>query len=223
MGSTPPDRTQYITPLALVYGIRPQWTVIVAQPYVTNHITSKDGVQKTSRIESALADAQFFLQYDGFFRRNEPGGLTRLAGVFGVQAPSGAERFPTGAFGYTGGLIFEKVSGLRYAFTADFQYTLATENRQRESVGDEVRFDAAPAYFLISRSNPRPDAPFLSKLYNRVFRNGAYLILELNGVRSFMIEVSVPVPVLTALTGKLSPLQGIGPPGLTVEVFDLQP
>lgn len=229
---TTTDLTQYITPLAIVYGIRPQWTVIAAQPYVTMHITREDGVQKTSEIESGLADSQFFLQYDGLYRRNAPGGLTRLSGVFGVQAPSGAERFSTSAFAYTGGLVFEKVSGLRYAFTADFQYTVATENGQGMSVGDEARFDAVPAYFLISRRNPSSDAPFLHKLYDRVFRNGAYLILELNGIwkgraqnrgtdsantggtvlsvspgaqfiatGNFMIEVSVPVPVLTALNG----------------------
>lgn len=179
---TTTDFTQYITPLVAVYGIRPQWMVIVAQPYVTMKVTREVGVQKTSEIESGLADTQFFLQYDGLFRRNEPGGLTRLAGVFGVQAPSGAERFSTGAFAYTGGFIFEKVSGLRYAFTADFQYTVATENGQGMSVGDEVRFDAVPAYFLISRRNPSPDAPFFRKIFDRVFRNGSYLILELNGV-----------------------------------------
>ena len=229
---TTTDFTQYITPLAVVYGIRPQWTVIVAQPYVTMNVIREDGVQRSSNTESGLADTQFVLQYDGLYSRNEPGGLTRLAGVFGVQAPSGAERFSTGAFAYTSGLIFEKVSGLRYAFTADFQYTVATENGQGMSVGDEARFDAVPAYFLISRRNPGPDAPFLHKLYDRVFRNGAYLILELNGIwkgrahnrgtdsantggtvlsvspgvqliptRNFMIEVSVPVPVLTALNG----------------------
>lgn len=224
--------TQYITPLAVVYGIRPEWSVIVAQPYVTMHVTREDGVQKTSNIESGLADTQFFLQYDGLYRRNAPGGLSRLAGVFGVQAPSGAERFSAGAFAYTGGLIVEKVSALRYAFTADFQYTFATENGQGMSVGDEVRFDAVPAYFLISRRNPSPDTPFLGRLYDRVFRNGAYLILEWNGVwkgrardrdtdiantggtflsvspgaqlfptRSFMIEISIPVPVWTAFNG----------------------
>ncbi len=232
MDATSTDITQYITPLAVVYGVRPNWTAIVAQPYVTMDVTRESRGEKTKKTSSGLGDTQFFLQYDGIYKRNEPGGLTRVAGVFGVQAPTGDDRFSTGAFAYTGGLIFEKASTLRYAFTADFQYTFATENGQVTSVGDQARFDAAPAYFLISRNNAGPDAPFFRKLYDRVFRNGAYLILELNGVwegrarshgmdiantggtvlsvspgvqlfptQSFVIEVSVPLPVVTARNG----------------------
>lgn len=230
--ATSTDITQYITPLAVVYGARRDWTVIVAQPYVTMKVTREDRGRRTKKTEGGLGDTQFFVQYDGIYNRNAPGGLTRLAGVFGVRAPTGAQRFSTGALAYTGGLIFEKVSELRYAFTADFQYTFATENGQRISVGDQARFDAAPAYFLISGSNAGSDAALLRKVYDRVFRNGAYLILELNGVwegrarnqginiantggtvlsvspgaqifptRSFVIEVSVPMPVVTALNG----------------------
>ena len=123
-----------------------------------------------------------FAQYDGFYSRNTPGGLTRLSGVFGFQAPTGARRLSTGAFAYTGGLIFEKAVRLKYYFTADFEYTFATENDQGVSRGNGARFDAVPAYFLISRDNAHLDAGWLRKVYSRVFRNGAFWVLEFNGI-----------------------------------------
>ncbi len=173
--------TQYITPLAVVYGFHPKWTAIVVQPYVVADITTRTANQTTRQNLNGLADLQFFVQYDGLYRRNTPGGLTRLSGVFGIQTPTGAKRFSPDAFQYTGGLIFEKVAKLNYAFTADFQYTLATKNDQGLSIGDRAQFDAVPAYFIISRQDPPTDASWPRKAFHRVFGNGAYLVLEFNG------------------------------------------
>jgi hypothetical protein len=172
---------KYVTPLALVYGFYPKWTVIAAQPYVVTDVTIRTGNQTQHQGLNGFADTQFFVQYDGLYSRNTPGGLTRLSGVFGLQAPTGAARFSTGAFEYTGGLIFEWVAKLKYAFTVDFEYTFATENGRGLSVGNGARFDAVPAYFIISRETPPADASWLRKAYHRVFRNGAYGILEFNG------------------------------------------
>lgn len=173
--------SKYVTPLALVYGFYPKWTVIVAQPYVVVDVTSRMGSQTMHQSLNGLADTQFFVQYDGLYSRNSPGGLTRLSGVFGLQAPTGAHRFSTRAFEYTGGLIFEKVTRLKYYFTGDFEYTFATGNGHGVSVGDSARFDAVPAYFLIAREQPAKDASWARKAYHRILRNGAFLILEFNG------------------------------------------
>lgn len=173
--------TQYITPLAFVYGFHPKWTAIVVQPYVVADITTRTANQTTRQNLNGLADLQFFAQYDGLYSRNTPGGLTRLSGVFGIQTPTGAKRFSPDAFQYTGGLIFEKVAKLKYAFTADFQYTFATKNEQGLSIGDRAQFDAVPAYFIISRQEPPSDARWLRKAFHRVFQNGAYVVLEFNG------------------------------------------
>jgi hypothetical protein len=173
--------TQYIAPLAFVYGFYPKWTAIVVQPYVVADITTRAANQTTSQSLNGLADLQFFVQYDGFYSRNVPGGLTRLSGIFGIQAPTGAKRFSPDAYQYTGGLIFEKVAKLKYAFTADFQYTFATRNDQGLSVGDRAQFDAVPAYFIISQQEPPSDARWLRKAFHRVFQNGAYVMLEFNG------------------------------------------
>ncbi len=175
------DVTQYITPLAFVYGFYPKWTAIVAQPYVTADVTSRAGNQSMRRDLNGLADSQLFVQYDGLYSRNVPGGLTRLSGVLGLQVPTGAERFSADAVLYTGGLIFEKVAKLNYAFIADFQYTVATANEEGRSGGNLANFDAVPAYFLIPREEPPPGASWGRKAFYRVFRNGAYALVEFNG------------------------------------------
>lgn len=172
---------QIVAPLALVYGVYPKWSVIVAQPYVTAEVTTRKGNEIHKESTNGLGDLQMFAQYDGFYSRNTPGGLTRLSGVFGFQAPTGARRFSTGAFAYSGGLIFEKVTRLKYSVIGDFEYTFATENDERASRGNGARFDAVPGYFLISRDNAPTNANWLRKAYNWVFRNGAFWVLEFNG------------------------------------------
>lgn len=171
---------QYITPVALVYGFYPKWTAVVVQPYVVADTSVTAGGQTTRQNLNGLGDLQVFVQYDGLYSRNAPGGLTRLSGVFGIEAPTGAERFSPGAYQYTGGLIFEKVAKLKYAFTADFQYTFATKNDRGLSIGDRAQFDAVPAYFIISRQEPSTDSGWFRKAFHRVFRNGAYIVLEFN-------------------------------------------
>jgi hypothetical protein len=175
------ETTQYVPVLAIAYGFRPNWTIIVAQPYVSMDVTSRVGNEVTEKNLNGLGDTQFFIQYDGLYKRNTPGGLTRLSGVFGLQAPTGAKRFSTEAVEYTGGLIFERAKALKYVFTGDFQYTFATENRRGVSVGDRAQFDAVPAYFVIAKGNSAKQASWLRKFYERAFRKGAYLILEFNG------------------------------------------
>ncbi|TAM83391.1 MAG: hypothetical protein EPN47_04580 [Acidobacteria bacterium] len=176
------DVTQYITPLAFVYAFAPKWQVIVVQPGVSASVTEGAGTESmTQHVPYCFADSQFILQYDGLYSRNAPGGLTRLSGIFGLEAPTGAVRFSTGAFGYTGGLVFEKVSRLRYAFTADFQYTIATENEAGLSQGNTAQYDVAPAYFIIPREQTPADASGFRRTFDRVFHNGAFAIVELNG------------------------------------------
>jgi hypothetical protein len=173
--------TQYITPLAFVYAFAPKWQVIAVQPYVTADIRQRAGSRSMTQNMNGLTDSQFILQYDGLYSRNAPGGLTRLSGLFGVQAPTGAERFSTDAFAYMGGVVFEKVSRLRYALTADFQYTVASENEAGISQGNSTSFDLAPAYFIIPREPTPASSNWLRRTFDQVFRNGTFAIVELNG------------------------------------------
>ncbi len=67
------------------------------------------GGHTTRQNLNGLGDLQLLIQYDGFHSRNAPGGLTRLSGAFGIEAPTGAECFSPGAYQYTGGLHFPAI------------------------------------------------------------------------------------------------------------------
>ena len=86
------DVTKYVTPLAVVYGFYPKWTVVAIQPYVSVNTTTTGAEDRNS---NGLSDAQLLVQYDGIYSRNSPGGLTRLSGVFGIELPTGAQRLST--------------------------------------------------------------------------------------------------------------------------------
>ncbi len=165
--------TRYVAPLAIVYGFYPKWTVIAILPYMSVDRTNRMGGKTTAMNLNGLPDSRLLVQYDGLYSRNSPGGLTRLSGVFGLQLPSGADRFSTGAVAYTAGLIFEKAMRLKYVFTADFQYTFTTENTQGLKMGNRARFDVVPAYFLITEGKASPNASWVRRMYDRMFRNGA--------------------------------------------------
>ena len=223
--------TRYVAPLAVVYGFYPKWTVIAIQPYMSVDRTNRMGAETTAMNVNGLPDSRLLVQYDGLYSRNSPGGLTRLSGVFGIQLPTGADRFSTGALAYTGGVVFEKAMRLKYVFTADFQYTFTTENTEGLKMGNRARFDIVPAYFLITEGKTSPNASWVRRMYDRLFRNGAYFILEFNGTWQaharrgneiantggttlsispgiqyflsdrFLAEFSAPIPVIKELNG----------------------
>lgn len=172
--------TKYVPVAALVYGFRPKWNLIVAQPYAgVRTIRRTPGMTETQGF-SGLADTRLFLQYDGLYSRNSPGGLTRLSGVFGLQLPSGSSRLTTGAVEYSAALVLEKAIRLSYVFSADSEYTVATANGGGISTGNSLRFDGAVARFLIPKQEPSASAGRRQTL-NQIFRYGTYFILELNG------------------------------------------
>lgn len=173
---------------------------------MTADITRRVGSETRCEELNGLADSQLFVQYDGLYARNAPGGLTRLAVFGGLQVPIGASRFSREALQYTGGLVFEKAVKLKYVFTADLEYTLATENHQGRGAGNLTRFDMAPAYFIIPRHDLPSGAGWLRKAFHLVFRNGAYAIVEFNGASQARAhERSTRVPNTGATTLFISP------------------
>lgn len=175
--------TQYVPAVTVVYGFSPGWMVILAQPYAIVDATHRMGGEAERERVSGLADTRVFVQYGGLYSRNAPGGMTRLSAVFGVQVPTGADRFSTGAVAYTGGLVFQKAVRLKHVFSGDFEYTRATENRQGMSMGDRLRFDAALSRFVISSGDVPAGARagWPRRALDRLFRHGAYLVVEMNG------------------------------------------
>lgn len=180
-GSESGSVSKYVPVVAAVYGFRPKWSLIVAQPYAGVQTVRRMSGMTERRGFSGLADTRLFVQYDGLYSRNFPGGLTRLSGVFGLQVPSGSSRLTTGAVEYSTGLIFEKAVRLNYVFSVDSEYIVATANGRGISTGNSFRFDGAVARFVIPKQEPSASADRRRQLFSRIFRYGTYFILELNG------------------------------------------
>lgn len=210
------QQTTYVQPVALVYGIAPDWNVTAVAPFVVAD-------------SSGWADGQFFVKYDGLVKKNVPGGFTRLSAEFGVQAPTGADRFSTGAFAFLGDVVFEKTRNRKFII-ADFQYRAATRNDDGVTTGNGIAFDLVPSYlWLPDAERARNPA---SKVLSRFARHGVFGVLELNGeiqnrartrtgaVRdsggatlllspgiqyfarpNLIVDFSVPIPVLRDLNG----------------------
>ena len=214
-GSTIETR-RYIQPVAVVYGFAPAWHATAVTPFVAGESTGR-------------GDSRFFVKYDGLVKKNEPGGLTRLAAEFGVQTPTGSEGFSTGAASYLGDLVFLKASKQRHIL-ADVQYEAATRNSDGVTVGNRVLFDVALSYLFLpdsekSRSGKvngigrlAPHGVFGIVEFNAEVRNrardragalpnsGGGLLYISPGIEYFMkrnliLELSLPIPVVRKLNG----------------------
>ena len=208
--------TRYIQPVALVYGFAPGWHATAVTPFVFGESTGR-------------GDSRFFVKYDGLVKKNEPGGLTRLAAEFGVQMPTGSEGFSTGAASYLGDLVFLKASKQRH-FLADVQYEAATRNSDGVTVGNRALFDVALSYLFLPDSEKTRSGK--GKGIGRLAPHGVFGIIEFNaevrnrardragalpnsgggllyispGMQYFMkrnliLELSVPIPVVRKLNG----------------------
>ena len=204
---------RYTQPVALVYGFAPGWHATAVTPFVLGENRGR-------------GDSRFFVKYDGLIKRNEPGGLTRLAAEFGVQAPTGSDGYSTGAATYLADLVFLKASKQRH-IVADVQYEAATRNGDGVSAGNRALFDVALSYL------------FLPGKTRRAF-HGVFGVVEANGElrgrasdpagafgdsggallylspglqwfvrRNLILEASAPIPVAYDLNGR-QPAPGVG-------------
>ncbi len=214
-GSTTQTR-RYIQPVAVVYGFAPGWHATAVTPFVVGENTGR-------------GDSRFFVKYDGLLKKNEPGGLTRLAAEFGVQAPTGSNGFSTQAVSYLADLVFLKASKQRN-IVADVQYEAATRNSDGVTVGNRALFDVALSYLFLPESSKSrtskvkgigrfaPHGVFGIVEFNAEVRNrardriaalansGGGLLYISPGMQYFMkrnliLEFSVPIPVVRKLNG----------------------
>ncbi len=132
----------------LAYGLPRYFTAMGILPVVTRSTSLTLETDERSARDTGLADPTFLVQYDGLYRKNRPGGFTRLAGFFGVKAPWGQEPFTSNATDFVQGLIFTH-STLRWSFNGDFEWTATTE-AERLKVGNVLQMDASVMYHLLS-------------------------------------------------------------------------
>ncbi|MBI4474710.1 MAG: hypothetical protein HY646_18710, partial [Acidobacteria bacterium] len=139
--------TSYINPYAAVWGFAPNWNLTAVVPFVTLHREFAPGGPGRSSTTSGLGDGLLLLKYDGLYRRNRPGGFTRLAGEFGVKLPTGNTTFGSGSTDFVFHLVYTRVSG-RHWVGGDAQYVLTTEGRQEVRAGSSWDYDVFYQYRL---------------------------------------------------------------------------
>jgi len=209
-------KTRYIQPAAVVYGFAPGWQMTAEFPFVAGD-------------RSGRGDSRFFVKNDSLIKKNVPGGLTRLGAEFGVRTPTGSDELTTDAFSYLGNLVFLRARDQMHIL-ADVQYEAATRNDQDFSAGDRALFDVAFSYLFLPESpktspgKPKglgrlaPHGVFGILELNGEVRNrardrsgrvpntgGGFLYVS-PGMQYFLkrnliLEVSVPIPVVTSVNG----------------------
>lgn len=210
------DVKRHVQSSAVVYGFLPDWQATAVAPTVSG---PRDG----------LADSRFFVKYDGLYKKNVPGGLTRLSAEFGVQASTGSDGLSTGAVAYLADVVFLRAREGRHIL-ADVQYEAATRNEQGVTVGDRALFDLALSYLFIPDNAKTSGEP--ARRVGKLAPHGVYAIVEFNvetsdaardaggplpdtggtvvyvspGIqyflkRNFILEAAAPIPIARNLVG----------------------
>ena len=196
-----------------VYGLPRQVMWVGVVPVVNGPPASLGGAGGQPS-ETGLADPKLFVQYDGFYSKNRPGGFSRLAGFFGVKLPWGQQGFSTGATDLLQGLILTHATTSWFVNT-DFQWTATTTNNESKA-GNLLQLDASVMYRL--HKYPERNDLFVvlevnSFIEGRSTRDGMEVLgtggesvfispgVEIFLRRNLIMELSVQLPVYQKLNG----------------------
>lgn len=226
-GAAGESMRRIINTYALVWGAYPNLSMSFVAPLVSLRRDSPDPSAVTAT-RTGFGDGAVFARYD-LWRKNVPGGFTRLSPEIGVRLPTGGA-FSTGAAQPVGALIFSHVRDPHWLI-ADAQFTYPTTNDDGVRRGNRWRYDVAYLHRLLPRGGLGNRSLYLVLEMNgehvrRTLRNGTAvadsggnLVLLSPGIqfipnRRFVIEFSLPAPVVRGLNGvqmkpRLSFLAGI--------------
>ena len=180
----PADREFHarVTPIGIVYGLRPTLSVTAILPFVDKELSLRDGgVPQRIGGATGLGDALFLAKWR-FYKRDRGRGTLQLATELGVKAPTGADdlrgidgqRLPpalqrgSGSWDPTADVIVTYVPPAgrgRWIFTGDVGVTATTTANDFE-VGDQVSYDGMVKY----RAHPA-----------RYPGRDTFLVFEVNG------------------------------------------
>lgn len=150
--SDPEDRriTLVASDHSLAWGLAPGWTVAGVVPLVAREVRRPGGEVE----DSGLGDPLLLAQYDGLYRRNRPGGFSRLALQGSALLPFGGDEFTRDSLDLGAALIGTRVSG-RHWVGGDVGFTLATGGPGELERGHVLSADAYYLYRLGSAARQR--------------------------------------------------------------------
>jgi len=199
-----------VNPYAFVWGAYPNLSLSFVAPLVS---VRRDGPAMPSSVtKTDFGDGRVFARYD-LFRKNVPGGFTRLSPEVGIQIPTGTA-FSTGSAAPIASLVFSHVRDPHW-LVADVQFTYSTTNSDGFRPGNRWRYDVtymrrladieAPTIYLVLEMNG--EQARRSRLNGgAVEASGGNLVFLSPGVEMFLtrrlvLEFSLPVPAGRDLNG----------------------
>ena len=171
-----------VTPIGIVYGLRPTLSVITILPFVDKTLSRRDGaVQQRIGGAGGLGDALFLAKWR-FYKRDRGRGTFQLATELGVKAPTGADDLRglddqllppalqrgSGSWDPTADFLVTYVPPAgrgRWIFTGDVGVTATTTTNDFE-VGNQVSYDGMVKYRVHPARYPGRDT---------------FLVFEVNG------------------------------------------
>lgn len=171
-----------LVPVALVYGLRPKWSLIAVAPMVTRTFERTVNSQRISETVFGPGDVTLYVKYR-FYKKDAFLASRQFAAQLGVKLPTGADnskdrfgnRLPqplqlgSGSVDTRFALIFTEARN-RLIFSGDLGYTLKTEANEFE-FGDLFNYDFAAKFRLLP-----------AKFIDGGSNHQLFLFLELNGV-----------------------------------------
>ncbi len=161
-----------LTPVAIVYGVRPKLSLIAVVPTVRRTFESTSGSRRVSETDFGLGDVTLLGKYR-FYKQDAFLASRQLAFQFGVKLPTGSEEksLGSGSLDYRFALTFTEARN-RLIFSGDLAYALNTEANNFE-FGDAFNYDVAVKF----------------RAFPSQFRDGGslhqlFVFLELNGLQS---------------------------------------
>jgi hypothetical protein len=201
----------YMVPLVLAYGVRPELTVIVRQPFLYRDMRMPTG----SVEDTGLGDLAVITKYRAL-RVNRPEYIIGMAPTLGLELPTGNDEFGSDTWDVLAGVY---MSGRRGPLGADLnlEYKFnGVEDRNGSRQGDEFTATAAVAYqFSLNDQATISLWPVLEISYGHASANrehgrampdsGESFVLLSPGLKcayqSFMLELLVQFPVNQSQNG----------------------
>ena len=125
-----------------VYGVTGNFALAINVPLVDLRVDSPGGVLVD---ETGLGDVTLMGKYR-FWQHDEKGSTDRIAGIFGLEIPSGRDALSSNSLDPILGLVYThqgmNESGLLWEVDADVVYKVNTEARDTD-LGDTLRYDLA--------------------------------------------------------------------------------
>lgn len=137
------DMDMYMFPLVIAYGLRPNLTVMIKQPYMSSEMTMDGHTSKAY----GLGDLFVLAKYRAY-RLNTPEYTLGIAPAIGLNIPSGHEDVTDDVWNLTTGLFFSWRSGF-WASDVNIDYTdkgLASVGEKDVDPGNELGLNLAFAY-----------------------------------------------------------------------------